>query len=356
MKALILAGGKGTRLRPLTNTIAKHLLPIANRPILFFIMDQIHEAGIKDIGIVVSPDNKMELNSALGDGSKWESSITYIIQSPPLGLAHAVRVAKDYLDDSNFLLFLGDNIIKEGVRGLIQEYYQHKPDALIVLKQVKDPKAFGVAEIDNSGRILRVVEKPKDPPSNLALVGAYIFTPVVHEAIDQLKPSWRGEYEITDAIQKLLEWQKVVKSHILEGWWLDTGKKEDLLEANRIILEEYIDTAIKGEIDSTSKIIGKVEVMEGSKIENCLLKGPVSIGPDCRITDSFIGPFVSIGEGTEVTRSRVEKSIILNNSRIVDIPLITHSVIGRNVEVIRQPRKNQETSILFLGDHAQIEL
>jgi glucose-1-phosphate thymidylyltransferase len=307
-------------------------------------MDQIHEAGIKDIGIVVSPENRMELNSALGDGSKWESSITYIVQSPPLGLAHAVKVARDYLDDSNFLLFLGDNLIKDGVRGLIQEYYQHKPDAL------------GVAEVDNSGRILRVIEKPKDPPSNLALVGAYIFTPVVHEAIDQLKPSWRGEYEITDAIQKLLEWQKVIKSHILEGWWLDTGKKEDLLEANRIILEEYIDTAIKGEIDSTSKIIGRVEVMEGSKIENCFLKGPVSIGPDCRITDSFIGPFVSIGEGTEVTRSRVEKSIILNNSRIVDIPLITDSVIGRNVEVIRQPRKNQEISILFLGDHAQIEL
>jgi len=187
-------------------------------------------------------------------------------------------------------------------------------------------------------------------------VGAYIFTPVVHEAIDQIKPSWRGEYEITDAIQKLLEWQKIVKSHILQGWWLDTGKKQDLLEANRIILEEYIINSIRGEIDSVSKVTGKVEILDGTKIENCLVKGPVSIGANCRITDSFIGPYVSIGDGTEITGSRIEKSIILSNSRIIDIPLITDSVIGRNVEVIKQPRKNLETSILFLGDYAQIEL
>lgn len=355
MKALILAGGKGTRLRPLTNTIAKHLLPVANKPILFYVLEQIQEAGIRDIGIVISPETGTDLKQALSDGSKWGASITYILQSPPLGLAHAVKTAQDFLGDSPFLLFLGDNLIKDGVKNLVSEFNNESPDALIVLKEVADPRAFGVAEVDAYGKVTRVVEKPKEPKSNLALVGAYIFTPVVHRAIAELKPSWRGEYEITDAIQKLLDMGQNVKSHVLKGWWLDTGKKEDLLEANRIILDEYLPRNILGEVDTKSQITGKVEICKGAKIEGSMIQGPVSIAANCRIVNSFIGPYTSIGEETVIENSKIENSIILNKSHILDIRQMKDSVIGRNVEVIRQERDHEITRF-FVGDYARLEL
>jgi glucose-1-phosphate thymidylyltransferase len=354
MKALILAGGKGTRLRPLTNTIAKHLLPVANKPILFYGLEQIKAAGINEIGIVISPETSAGLKLAVSNGSRWGVNITYILQSPPLGLAHAVMTARDFLADSPFLLFLGDNLIRDGVKSLVSEFNTHSSDALIVLKEVADPRAFGVAEIDVSGEIIRVVEKPKEPKSNLALVGAYIFTPVIHDAIAQLKPSYRGEYEITDAIQKLLDMGKEVRSHILQGWWLDTGKKNDLLEANRTILDEFLKHSVKSEVDSKSRIEGRVEIISGSKIENSHIQGPVSIAANCHIINSHVEPYTSIGADTIIENSSLKNSIILDNSYLMNIKHLTDSVIGRNVK-LSKTEQNQEVIRLFLGDDAVAE-
>ncbi|OGO42615.1 MAG: glucose-1-phosphate thymidylyltransferase [Chloroflexi bacterium RBG_16_58_8] len=332
IKALVLAGGKGTRLKPLTDNMAKHLLPVANKPILFYIMEQIREAGIRDIGIVVSPENGKAINRALGDGSSWAARISYIRQSPPLGIAHAVKTAQDFLGDASFLLFLGDNLVQDGVKALVTEFNSHAPDALIVLKRVPDPRAFGVAEIDAAGKVIRVVEKPEKPGSDLALVGVYMFTPAVHQSIARIRPSRRGEYEITDAIQDLLETGKEVRSHVLEGWWLDTGRKEDLLEANRTLLGAYLKRDIRGEVDGKSLIAGAVEIGAGTKVENSRLQGPVSIAEGCRITDSSIGPFTSIGRRSVVKNSSIEASIVLENTHIVDVPAARDDIFTGRVK------------------------
>ena len=353
MKALILAGGRGTRLRPLTNTTAKHLLPVANKPILFYVLDQIKEAGITDIGIIVSPQSAPQTREVLADGSRWGVKITSILQSQPLGLAHAVKTAEDFLGDSPFLLFLGDNLIQRGIKDFVEEF--HAIDALILLKEVPDPRAFGVAELDASGKVIRLVEKPKEPKSNLALVGVYIFTSEIHKAIAQIKPSRRGELEITDAIQRLLGMGKEVKSHILQGWWLDTGKKEDLLQANRIILDDFLKRDIKGKVDSQSRIVNRVEIRQGAEIENSSIRGPVSIAEDCHIRNSFIGPFTSIGAGTVIEDSSIEYSVILENSRILKIEHLANSVIGRNAEIVKRKQNSREIS-LFVGDYDKIEL
>lgn len=355
MKALILAGGKGTRLRPLTSTTAKHLLPIANKPILFYALEQIEETGITDIGIIVSPETGESIKEAISKGPKRKLKITYVLQLEPLGLAHAVKTAEEFLGDSSFLLFLGDNLIQDGVKDLVKEFSNLKPDALVVLKEVADPRAFGVADVDSSGKVLHVVEKPKEPKSNLAMVGAYLFTPEIHKAIKQIKPSWRGEYEITDAIQKLVEAGKDVRSHVLKGWWLDTGKKDDLLEANRVVLDDLLKRSIRGEADPKSRVIGRVEVKEGARIINSLIRGPVSIAENCRIIDSFIGPFTSIGAETVIEKSSVEYSVIMNNSRIFEIHRLADSIIGRNAEAIKQ-KGDFEAVRLFVGDNARVEL
>jgi glucose-1-phosphate thymidylyltransferase len=355
MKALILSGGKGARLKPLTNTIAKQLLPVANKPILFHALDKIIEVGITDIGVIVSPDTGELIKSAVGNNGKWGANITYILQSEPKGLAHAVRTAQDFLGASPFLMFLGDNLIEQNIASLIQQFWEKQADAYVLLKEVSDPRLFGVAELNDNGEVIRLVEKPKEPKTNLALVGVYIFTPEIHKAITQIEPSWRGELEITDAIQKLIDMGKSVKSHVVQGWWLDTGKKDDLLEANRVVLDDYLKRDIKGEVESQSQVIGRVEIRQGTRIERSRIRGPVSIAENCQIKDSYIAPFSSIGAGTIIDNSCVEHSVILENCRISSIEYLADSVIGKGTEVVKD-KEYFKAVRLFIGDDARVNL
>jgi glucose-1-phosphate thymidylyltransferase len=356
MKALILAAGKGTRLRPLTNSYPKHLIPVANKPVLFYGLDQIREAGITQIGIVVSPAAKEEIAATLSDNNSWGFDITYMLQNIPLGLAHAVKSARSFLDDSPFLLFLGDNILQDGVRGLLEQFQSKTSDAVIALKEVDDPRRFGVAETDAQGFVRKVVEKPSVPKSKLALVGAYVFSPDIHQAIDLIKPSKRGEYEITDAIQMYIDQGKKVFGNSLSGWWLDTGNKEDLLEANRVTLKHYLEANIQVDITHNNLIMDKVEILKGTILENCTICGPVAIGENCRIIDSFIGPFASIGPKTIIEKCHLENSIIMGNSHVSNIKRMIESVIGRNTKIVVQDMNNNLPAILFLGDDAIVEI
>lgn len=352
MKALILSGGHGTRLRPLTYSQQKQLIPVANKPVLFYAIEDVIEAGIREIGIIVGPNAEQVRETVLS--RDWDAEIEFIHQGEPKGLAHAILVARDFLGDDDFVMYLGDNILREGIVKHLRYFKEGNFDASILLQEVPNPQQFGVAELSEDGKtIKRLVEKPKNPPSNLALVGIYFFKPVVHEAVRNIKPSWRGELEITDAIQWLIDhgyrvgWTKVT------GWWKDTGKPEDLLEANRLILDD-IKTDIK--IETRARIHGRVIIEEGTQIdENTVIKGPVVIGKNVVIKNSYIGPYTSIGDNVVIENTEIEDSIILPDSEIRDAGRIVESLIGRGVKIMK---RNQHPigRKLVLGDMSQVIL
>ncbi len=351
MKALVLCGGFGTRLRPITHTMAKQLVPIANKPVLFYGLEAIREAGVREVGIVVGETSK-EIMQAVGDGSAWDLEVTYIHQEKPLGLAHAVLVSEEFLDGDEFVMYLGDNLIKDGIKGLVDEFRSNRPNSQILLARVKEPERFGVAELDG-GRVVRLVEKPKEPASDLALVGVYMFDPNIMDAVKAIEPSGRGELEITDAIQWLIDREFQVDPHVIDGWWKDTGRLEDMLEANRIMLET-MEARIEGHVDSESKVEGMVVVDKGAEIICSTVRGPAIIGEGTRIVNSFIGPYTSIYYGVEISGSEIEHTIILENSRVTDMPgRIEDSLIGQNVEVGRSPLKPNAFRFM-LGDNSRV--
>jgi glucose-1-phosphate thymidylyltransferase len=356
MKALILSGGKGTRLRPLTYTGAKQLVPVANKPILWYGIEAIVAAGIVDIGIIISPETGEEIKEKTGNGDRFGAKITYIYQDQPLGLAHAVKVARPFLGDSPFVMYLGDNLIQDGLGQFLQAFKDKNLDALILLRTVSNPTAFGVAKVDEQGRVLALVEKPKVPPSNLALVGLYFFSPSIHQAIDSIQPSARGELEITDAIQALINQSQKVEALQLEGWWLDTRKKDDLLAANQIILDSILVNRNQGNVDAQSQISGRVTIGKNSQIINSTIRGPVIIGEDCQIENCFIGPFSSVGDRVILQDADLEHSVVLQSAQVVGIQQrIVDSVIGQRAKLAIAPQRPKALRFL-IGDDSQIEL
>jgi len=352
MKGLILSGGKGSRLYPLTYTKAKQLIPVANKPVLFRVIESIRDAGITDIGIVIGKTGP-EIREAVGRGGRWGVNITYIEQNDPLGLAHAVQVSADFLGDDRFVMFLGDNVIQGGISGLIAEFAHSQWNSQIVLTRVAQPEQYGVAELNADGTIHRLIEKPKEPPSDLALVGIYMFDHHVMQAVNSIKPSWRGEFEITDAIQWLVDKGHAVHPYIHRGWWIDTGRPDDMLEANDLVLEE-LEPKIEGFVDRDSDVDRRVTIERGAEVINSVVRGPAIIGEDCRIVNSYIGPFTSLYHHVTVENSEIEHSMVLEHSTIKDISgRIQDSLIGRQVTINRSPIKPKAHK-LTLGDYSQV--
>jgi glucose-1-phosphate thymidylyltransferase len=355
MKGLILSGGKGTRLRPLTYTSAKQLVPVANKPVLFYAIESIVAAGITDLGIVVG-DTKDEIRAAVGDGSRWGARVTYIEQAAPLGLAHAVLIAEPFLGDSPFVMYLGDNLIAGGITSLVEEFRGLRCNSEILLAEVGNPQQFGVAELTAQGKVLRLVEKPEEPKSNLALVGVYMFDSTIFESVRRIQPSARGELEITDAIQDLIDRGKDVHPHIVRGWWKDTGKLEDMLEANRIVLEklEVPGSAAVRRVGLGSRLEGRVELGQGVELIDSVVRGPVVIGDGARLEHAFVGPYTSIGERCRLAHCEIENSIVLADSEIRDTPLrIDGSLIGRNVKIVKTDFKPKAYRFM-LGDNSEV--
>jgi glucose-1-phosphate thymidylyltransferase len=353
MKGLILSGGKGTRLRPLTYTSAKQLVPIANKPVLFYGVEAIVAAGIRDIGVVVG-DTKDEIRAALGDGGRFGARITYIEQDAPRGLAHAVLISESFLRGEPFVMYLGDNVIADGITTLVDDYRRRGCNSQILLAKVPNPSQFGVAELEN-GRVVKLTEKPKQAKSDLALVGVYMFDDSIWEAVRGIRPSARQELEITDAIQWLVDHGKSVHPHLVSGWWKDTGKIEDMLEANRIILDTFVARGTDG-VDSSSRVEGKVVMEPGARLERSTVRGPAIIGARAEIRDAFVGPYTSIGADGLVDRCEIENSIVLEGSRLERIPVrIADSLIGKNVRIhpgLERPRVHR----FLVGDNSDIGL
>jgi glucose-1-phosphate thymidylyltransferase len=351
MRALILAGGEGSRLRPLTHTSAKQLIPVAGAPILFHALGAIRDAGITEVGIVVGQTGD-EIRAAVGDGSAWGLDVTYIPQDAPLGLAHAVLTARDFVAGQPFLMYLGDNILLEGLRRFVEGFERTRPDAQIFLARVPEPERFGVAVLEDD-RVVRLIEKPTTHVSDLALVGVYLFDDSILEAAETLEPSWRGEYEITEAIQWLIDHGRTVRAEMVSGWWKDTGRPSDLLEANRVLLS-VIEPAVDGEVDAASTLVGSVRLAAGAKVIRSELRGPVVIGPDTVIEDSVVGPDVSIERDGRIVRSVVADSIVMEGCQIVDVGGLTGSILGRDVEVRHSGASGVRR--LVVGDQSHVEL
>ncbi len=354
MKAIVLCAGLGTRLRPLTFSTAKHLIPVANKPVLFFGIESLVEVGAREIGIIVSKESRSVIQNAVDDGQRWGACVTYIEQPEPRGLAHAAQCAESFVGAEPFVMYLGDNLIPEGLTHAVERFQRHRANAVVMLKAVDDPSSFGIAEIEGE-RIIRLVEKPKQPRSNLAIVGGYVFDHHIFESIRRIKPSWRDEYEITDAIQNLIERGLRVEPHIVSGWWKDTGKPADILDANRVMLQG-ITAAIQGTVDADSAIDGTVRIGEGTEVIGSRIHGPVVIGAEARIINSEIGPFTSIGDRVHILNSRVEDSVVLEDSLLRDLkqPVIG-SLIGRKVQVSGSSVAAAGMRLL-LGDMCETEL
>jgi glucose-1-phosphate thymidylyltransferase len=363
MKGLILAGGSGTRLRPITHTSAKALVPVANKPILFYGIEDMVAAGIKQIGIIVAETSE-EIEDVVGDGSRWGAEISYIPQEAPLGLAHCVLIAQEFLGDDSFVMYLGDNLLEQSLNDFVEAFESARARdagssvqplaAQILLAHVDDPRQFGVAAIGDDGEVAALVEKPTDPPSDLALVGVYLLDPRIHDAVRAIKPSARGELEITDAIQWLLDHGHRVRHEILSGWWLDTGKKDPLLQSNRLILET-LEARLDGSVDTESRLEGRVVVEPGAEIVRSSIRGPAIIGERTRIVDSHIGPFTSIAADCEIVESEIEHSVLLEHSHVAGVPHIIDSLIGRYVEITRSGDTPRATRLL-VGDHSRIDI
>jgi glucose-1-phosphate thymidylyltransferase len=353
MKALVLSGGAGTRLRPITHTSAKQLVPIANKSVLFYGLEAIRDAGITDVGVIIGQTGD-EIRAALGDGSRFGVNITYIPQEAPLGLAHCVMIARDFLGDDDFVMYLGDNFIVGGITGLVDEFRRTRPEAQILLTRVSNPSEFGIATLDADGVVVHVEEKPAAPRSDYALVGVYMFTPVVHDIIRGLSPSARGELEITDAIDELIRARHDVRSHVISGYWKDTGRVDDMLECNRIVLES-IDSQIDGQVDDTTQVIGRVVVGTGAKVVRSRLFGPLVIGEGTTVEDACVGPFTSVGADCELRETEVENSIVMGGSSICGVRRVQGSLIGREVQVepaVVAPHAHQ----LILGDNSRVRI
>jgi glucose-1-phosphate thymidylyltransferase len=353
MKALVLAGGSGTRLRPITHTCAKQLLPVANKPVLFYGLEAIRDAGITDVGIVVG-ETAPAIQDAVGDGSAFGLDVAYIRQQAPLGLAHAVLAARDFLGDDDFVMYLGDNFIVGGISALVEEFRSLQPDAQIMLTTVSDPRQFGVAELDAAGQVVGLEEKPKQPKSDLALVGVYMFAPAIHEAVGQLSPSWRGELEITDAIQWLITRGRKVISTIISGYWKDTGNVGDMLEVNRMLLESA-EPRIAGTVDQVTELIGRVVIEAGARVSGSRIVGPAIVGAETVVTGSYIGPFTSVAHGCVIADSELEYSIVLRGASISGVRRIQGSLIGHDAEVTSAPRVHHAHR-LILGDHSRVQI
>ncbi|NGO46558.1 glucose-1-phosphate thymidylyltransferase [Streptomyces ureilyticus] len=351
MKALVLAGGSGTRLRPLTHSSAKQLVPVANKPVLFYGLESIAEAGITEVGLIVNPEAQ-EIRAAVGDGERFSLNVTYLVQEAPLGLAHAVRVARDFLGDDDFVMYLGDNFVVSGITDLVDAFRAERPDAGILLTKVSDPTAFGVAELNTEGHVVALEEKPAHPRSDLALVGVYLFTPAVHEAVAAITPSARGELEITDALQWLIDHGRTVRSTHITGYWKDTGNASDMLEVNRSVLDTLA-ARVEGTVDAASELIGPVVVEAGAMVIRSRVEGPVAIGAGTVVQDSRIGPHTSIGPACTVADSSIRYSIVLNNARIEGAGPLCSCLIGRYATVAPAATAPH---CLILGDHSEVWL
>jgi glucose-1-phosphate thymidylyltransferase len=352
MKALVLSGGKGTRLRPLTFTCAKQLIPVANKPILGYVLDQVKETGIKQVGIITAPETSQYVEEYISDGSKWNFTVKYIPQEP-LGLAHAVKTAHPFLGQDSFIMCLGDNVTGQSLSTFISRFQKEHLDALIILKEVETPSSFGIAQLDENGNIVKLVEKPKEPMGNLAIIGTYLFSSKIHKAIEHIKPSWRGELEITDAVQEMINLGFTVKAEILNSWWLDTGKKDDILSANAKILDAYVQREINGNV-TKSTIDGRVKIAHSAIVADSTVRGPCIIGKNAQIENSFIGPYTSIGENSKISNSNLEYCVILENVVIKDVERLEDSLIGKNAKVAKNQKNG--TIKLHIGDYSEVEV